>query len=147
MLGSKVCFKCGTAKSLDDFYKHPAMADGRLGKCKECTKSDVAKHRGDNIEKVRAYDRERAKIPERAKAAAAIALEWRRADKRRTKCHNAVMRAVRSGKLARMPCDRCGSMKSIAHHDSYDRPLDVMWLCQPDHKQRHKELVIAGIAP
>jgi hypothetical protein len=29
----------------------------------------------------------------------------------------------------------------LAHHEDYDRPLDVMWLCQPCHKQRHKELL------
>jgi hypothetical protein len=37
----KTCFNCGTEKPLDDFYRHPTMKDGRLGKCKECTKADV----------------------------------------------------------------------------------------------------------
>lgn len=38
---SKVCFKCGKEKILDDFYKHPQMGDGHLGKCKECNKKDT----------------------------------------------------------------------------------------------------------
>jgi ribosomal protein S27AE len=43
--------------------------------------------------------------------------------------------------LERQPCVRCGATKSLAHHEDYDKPLDVMWLCQPCHKQRHKELL------
>jgi len=27
----KKCFKCGMVKDIEDFYKHPAMADGTLG--------------------------------------------------------------------------------------------------------------------
>ena len=63
MTSSKKCFKCGIEKPMDEFYRHPSMADGRLGKCKQCTKTDVAEHRSANIEKIRAYDRDRGKIP------------------------------------------------------------------------------------
>ncbi len=41
---TKICFKCNTEKMLPEFYKHPAMSDGHLGKCKDCTKSDTKKH-------------------------------------------------------------------------------------------------------
>ncbi len=140
MTSSKNCFKCMTVKPLEEFYRHSAMADGHLNKCKTCTKKDVEKHREDNLEKIREYDRQRGKRPERIAASAEISRAWRLEDKRRTAAHNAVSRALKSGKLKRLPCERCRSEKSVAHHDDYDFKLQVMWLCQPCHKQRHKEL-------
>lgn len=136
----KECFKCKTIKPLEDFYKHPKMADGHVNKCKECNKNDVTTNRNKNLEKIRAYDRERAKIPERIKANVEVNRAWRAEDNRRVKAHNAVARAIKKGVLVRCSCVRCGEQKSLAHHEDYDKPLEVMWLCQPCHKQRHKEL-------
>jgi len=140
MVRSKECFKCKTIKPLEEFYKHPKMGDGHLNKCKECNKNDVTANRNKNIEKIRAYDRARGKISERIKANTEVTRAWRAEDKRRQLGHVAVARAIRNGSLLRLPCVRCGEAKSVAHHDDYDKPLDVMWLCQPCHKQRHKEL-------
>lgn len=136
----KTCFKCNTVRPLTDFYKHPAMADGHLNKCKQCTKNDVSKHRINNIEKVRQYDRDRAKNPERQKANIAVTKAWRQEDKRRSYCHRAVSKAIKTGKLVRKNCERCGNENTLAHHEDYDKPLMVNWLCQPCHKQRHKEI-------
>lgn len=136
----KQCFKCSTIKPLSEFYKHPQMADGHVNKCKECNKNDVTSNRNKNIERVRAYDRARGKESKRIKANTEINRAWRAEDKRRQLGHIAVARAIRNGGLVRLPCIRCGEAKSLAHHEDYDKPLDVMWLCQPCHKQRHKEL-------
>jgi len=136
----KVCFKCEKEKPLDEFYKHSRMADGYLNKCKGCSKNDANKHRSENLDKIRAYDRERGKNAARVKQRTEVNRAWRAEDKRRQKAHYAVSQAIRNGRIQREPCIRCGEVKSLAHHEDYDKPLDIMWLCQPCHKQRHKEL-------
>jgi ribosomal protein S27AE len=140
MVRSKECFKCKTVKPLAEFYKHSAMGDGHLNKCKECTKKDVGAHRANNIDRIRAYDRQRANRPERRASNLAITNAWRAEDRRRGRAHCQVARAITKGILVRAPCERCGNPKSVAHHEDYDFPLAVTWLCQPCHKQRHKEL-------
>ena len=136
----KTCFKCNTTQPLTEFYKHNAMADGFLNKCRSCTKKEATKHRNKNLEKVREYDRERAKHPERRKANVELNRAWRNEDKRRIQCHNAVSRAIKSGELVRSSCIKCGDVNSLAHHEDYDKPLEVIWFCQPCHMQRHKEI-------
>ena len=133
----KECFKCKSVKSVEGFYKHPKTADGYLNKCKQCCRRDATEHRNQNIEKVRAYDRERAKTASRIAHSIAVTRAWRAQDKRRSVAHSAVARAIRSGLLARLPCESCGNPQSVAHHDDYDKPLDVRWLCQACHRQHH----------
>lgn len=36
----KICFKCGVAKEITEYYKHRQMGDGHLNKCKSCTVKD-----------------------------------------------------------------------------------------------------------
>jgi len=40
---TQTCFKCKKALPLSDFYVHPMMANGHLGKCKACTRLDTKK--------------------------------------------------------------------------------------------------------
>ena len=133
----KTCFKCGETKPLSEFYKHPQMADGHLGKCKTCTKADVSEHRhGAGRDKVLAYDRERAKHPHRIEAAKRTFAEWKKNNPKRRAAQVALNNAVRDGRANRLPCFVCGK-KAEAHHPDYDRPLDVIWLCPEHHRQTH----------
>lgn len=54
------------------------------------------------------------------------------------KAHHAVQHAIKSGKLIRKPCEKCGSTEMIhAHHEDYAKPLDVQWLCVAHHRKHH----------
>lgn len=64
------------------------------------------------------------------------------------KAHDKVEKAVLAGRLVRPDnCDQCGSAGSFAdgrsaiqaHHDDYNKPLQVRWLCQKCHHQWHKK--------
>jgi endogenous inhibitor of DNA gyrase (YacG/DUF329 family) len=35
------------------------------------------------------------------------------------------------------PCEVCGK-KGERHHDNYDRPLEVRWLCRTHHSEVHR---------
>jgi ribosomal protein S27AE len=48
-----------------------------------------------------------------------------------------VEKAIESGKLIRQPCERCGELKTDAHHEDYGKSLDVIWLCRSCHVKRH----------
>lgn len=47
--------------------------------------------------------------------------------------------AVRDGRLVRQPCEACGDVKVEGHHEDYDKPLQVRWLCSRHHRKEHKE--------
>jgi hypothetical protein len=61
----------------------------------------------------------------------------------------AIRCAIRDKVLTRMPCEICGitGRKSMsngvlssivhAHHDDYNKPLEVRWLCKAHHKKWH----------
>lgn len=52
---------------------------------------------------------------------------------KKKRVHHIVEYAIRSGRLIRKPCEICGSEPSEAHHDDYDKPLEVRWLCRSHH--------------
>jgi len=54
---SKTCFKCLSTLPISDFYKHPEMRDGHLGKCKSCSKQDVAANYNAKHDQYMAYER------------------------------------------------------------------------------------------
>lgn len=141
----KTCFKCGQQKEIDEFYKHCRMADGHLGKCKECTKKDVLKHRKKNIERIRAYDRERGKLPHRIANNRRISLRARKRNPLAYAAKILLNNALRSKKLKKPNrCTICNRMTRIyGHHNDYLKPLDVIWVCQVCHKQLHKQIKCA----
>lgn len=151
---AKKCFKCGKVKPLDEFYKHPQMRDGHLGKCKECTKKDVHKHRDNNPEKLKTYEEKRNRLPHRIegrkkhaqsprgkKVRSKTRKKWDKKNPLKKAAYRIFKNAIKTGRLKKQPCERCGSAVRVhGHHDDYYKPLEVRWLCPKCHMERHREI-------
>lgn len=117
MTTEKTCFKCKALLPIEEFYKHPGMADGHLGKCKACTRKDVRDNRNVYMKRPRIV----SDIDKATKRRAAVTLN----------------NALRDGRVKQHECLVCGG-KSEAHHPDYSRPLDVVWLCRAHHILAHE---------
>ena len=57
-------------------------------------------------------------------------------DKARAKARAALV----SGKIKKTPCVNCGSNEKVCgHHEDYEKPLEVIWLCTKCHHELHKK--------
>ena len=64
-----------------------------------------------------------------------------RINTKRHKARNKLNDKIRLCKIVPKPCEVCGIEKNIhAHHDDYDKPLEVRWLCALHHRELHREI-------
>lgn len=102
---------------------------------------DMMKRR--NLEKRRERDRRSYwQNPEKYRAKAR---QQHRKHRNKDNARSAVLRAIRRGDLVRKPCEVCGSeLRVEGHHDNYDKPLEVRWLCREHHMEEHQTLGVAA---
>ncbi len=61
--------------------------------------------------------------------------------RRRVKARSTLNHAIRDGLVEREPCEVTTCLNwPEAHHDNYDKPLEVRWLCSRHHRAYHKEI-------
>lgn len=131
----KSCFKCHISKPIDQFYKHPKMKDGHLNKCKECTRRDTHQNYEENREAHSSYDKLRQRRVDRRQKKQGYLRRHRLIYPERDKARQAVARALRFGRLRKEPCLICGTIENLqAHHEDYDKPLEVKWYCDKHHR-------------
>jgi hypothetical protein len=115
------------------YYKCYALTDKGIACRLRHAKSD--KHK-ETLKRYRFTDKGRA-------IRARVVENWYNNNPEAKRAHNILNKMILRGKLVRQPCEVCGSVRSHAHHHDYLKPLDVEWLCQLHHKQKHgKERVI-----
>lgn len=144
---TKLCTKCGLAKSVYEFGKHKQQKTGLRPACKDCAKALAKKHREENPEHHRTlrgnrkeyisvYMKEyriknKEKLNQQCK-------DWAAKYPWKVRAKTAVSDAIRKGVLVRPDnCEECGNTKPEAHHDDYNKQLDVRWLCRLCHKAWH----------
>ena len=136
----KKCIACGKRKAIDKFYAHPQMGDGHLNKCKECCKLHAVENRKRNIDYYREYDKARTNLPHRAKARKESSKRWVERNILGRAAQIIIGNKIRNGTLERPEnCSSCGVVcKPHAHHDDYEKPLEVRWLCVSCHATWHR---------
>lgn len=70
-------------------------------------------------------------------------LKWDRENPKAKWAHQALRSALNKRLIERGPCEVCGAVHGEdgavihGHHDDYDKPMAVRWLCMPHHRQHH----------
>lgn len=151
----KTCTKCLEGKPESDFYKDSRKSSGLMSACKLCHALMVQKYQG-TAKGVEALRVATAKYSQTSKAKERDARYYasekglakgRRNSLRQKELHPTkvtaryrVKAAIKSGKLVRGSCEICGDTKAEGHHDNYEKPLEVRWLCKHHHVEFHKLL-------
>jgi hypothetical protein len=150
------CNKCKIEKPESSFYPY------RPTRCKDCSKKATNDWNSRNIKKVKQSQKEwrRNNTNKRreyyqkwyAKNGRKRSIHSRESMKRWIhdhpevhRCHQAVYEAINRGELTRpSKCCICQTAGKIhGHHDDYEKPLTVVWLCPSCHKRVHKNVNLA----
>jgi len=113
------CYLCGKRKPPTEFFKDKTRTGGVGSRCKDCARAYERTRHRDRKEYYREYERktERDKLAHNAKSK--------------------VWYAIETGKLERLVCQECGKDLGEAHHEDYNKPLEVVFLCRSCHKLLH----------
>jgi hypothetical protein len=131
------CLKCHVTKAVSEFYKDKSRKDGVHPYCKTCriahacTWGKANRHR--TIEYTRKYKRRHAVQIKESNRVYALK------NKKKIDARLILNVAVRTWAVVRpQNCERCGRQAKVhGHHDDYDRPLEVEWLCASCHMSHH----------
>lgn len=132
-----VCSKCRKKRPGAEFAVDSTRPTGRTSYCSKCyrakKKIEHRRHPGANNKH---SERHRLNNPETYRARALL----NRAHYPKAAYARGVIRnEVKRGRLKREPCETCGRAYAHAHHDDYDKPLEVRWLCPTHHRYWHEE--------
>lgn len=121
----KVCAKCKVRKSITEFSPiKDGRACGVVSYCLQCKREHLrAYYQTDRYKEwMREYGKKRYQK-----------------DKARNLVRAKTRSYVKTGLLVKPEvCENCQeNIRLEAHHTDYDKPLEVMWLCNLCHKQQH----------
>ena len=136
-MATKICSKCKAEKEVSMFYKKKLAKAKFRSQCKKCM-AEFNKHYRQTEKRKRAVWKYNRSEKGRKCDRKSVDKYHERYPERR-KAVNAVNNAIRSGNMERELCetDRCYNVGQ-AHHDDYNKPFQVRWLCSKHHSEHHR---------
>ena len=132
MVTEKKCGRCGDVKPSAQFNKDKYAKTGLRSQCIECMTKERKRLRK-HYKQWRERDEVKAKYR-------AYRKEHYDDNRKKVSARNKANHAVRTGAIVRRTCENCISTEAgQAHHNDYNKPLNVTWLCPACHKQWHKD--------
>lgn len=134
----------------------PSCLCGECRKCKDRIRKAELNKDPEYKAQRKAKDAARRQTPEHKEKALQWKHKWREENKEywneyqrnyfqtpeakaKQSARRTVSNAIRDGKLQKQPCCVCGTLNDVqAHHEDYDRPLDVVWVCRNHHSEIHR---------
>ena len=113
------CWSCKEKKPITAFHKDRTRSNGACSRCKVCHKKR---------EQHKSYLRKYAR-------------EYQKYHPKKTNARSLVRKAIKLGVLVRGVCTFCPNTKTEAHHENYNKPLDVIWLCDLHHQHLHRGII------
>lgn len=123
---NKKCHKCGQTKDATQFRKDKTQPDGLSFYCTQCKRKLESSYREINRETIRKKDREHYRK------------NRDRIIKSRKDNYDPVKSRARwlARKIRAKKCIFCDQLGD-RHHEDYEHPLDIVFLCKAHHKQVH----------
>lgn len=92
------------------------------------------KYDENNKDKKLAYRQEYIKKPE----VKGKYKEYKKRNPEKIKARYAISNGLKKGTVIKSPCMVCGEVKSEAHHEDYNKPFEVIWLCAKHYSEHEK---------
>jgi len=133
----KVCTKCGIEKGLSEFGNHKITKDGLNYRCRSCAKAYSELHR----DKIRSYSKIYNKSYKKDYRKTGVHKDSKRryAQKYPNAYKSRNYYTHNKHKITTpIYCSSCPSTNNIqAHHNDYNKPMDVIYLCAQCHADWH----------
>lgn len=140
----KRCRTCRRDKPASSFAVHRRAHDGRRRDCRSCVTAGRVQRKQRTAKELR-VERERKADPRHRVANTVAVKAWAERNRAAVACKKKLKRALRRGDVVRAPhCQAAGCTRRLveAHHHSYDRPTEVLWVCRSHHRRGHVTGVI-----
>lgn len=134
----KLCPRCKKSfpRTPKFFDRMASASSGLCPYCKTCRGKMKLEWRRKNRQAVKEIEHRRY-----LKRIEAVKARQKEKDPLVQRAHSAVAVALRSGRIiAPRRCSRCGAKrKLVAHHPNYNKPLAVEWVCRSCHTLMHNK--------